>query len=197
MNSVTAEIAEIVGGIEAFDDLERAHIATTLSWMAATDDVFRRVKPAEPPRHLVSYVVLVDPDAGAVFLGSHLLAGLWLPTGGHVDPGESPSTAARRETFEELGIEADFDVVGTDPLFLTVTTVGPSGGHEDVSLWYVIRGDRTREYALDPREFGEGRWFDIGEIVHLESDPHISRFLAKLDSAIRASGRTPSRRGRG
>ncbi|MET7770227.1 NUDIX domain-containing protein [Nocardia sp. NPDC005366] len=188
MNPVTAGIAEIVGGVRAFDELERTHIATTLAWLASTDDVFRRVKPAVPPRHLVSYAVLVDPDAGAVFLGWHLLAGLWLPTGGHLDPGEYPLAAARREAYEELGIEAEFDVVGAEPLFLTVTTtVGRSGGHEDVSLWYVIRGDRTRDYALDPGEFDAGRWFDIEDFAVIECDPHFSRFLAKLDSAIRVT----------
>lgn len=181
-------VAEIVGGIAAFDDLERAHIDTTLAWLASTDDVFRRAKPAVPPRHLVSYVVLVDPDAGAVFLGRHLLAGLWLPTGGHPDPGEHPLAAARREAGEELGIDAEFDVVGTDPLFLTVTTtIGAHAGHEDVSLWYVIRGDRTREYTLDPREFSAGRWWDIDRFAVPESDPHFARFLAKLDSALRGT----------
>ncbi|QIS02738.1 hypothetical protein F5X71_10760 [Nocardia brasiliensis] len=64
MNAATAAvIIEIVGGIVPFDETEREHIDQTLSWPASTDDVLRRVKPDTPPRHLVSYVVLVDPDA--------------------------------------------------------------------------------------------------------------------------------------
>ncbi|MCP2318308.1 ADP-ribose pyrophosphatase YjhB, NUDIX family [Nocardia amikacinitolerans] len=185
MNAATAAVAEIVRGIDPCDELEREHIATALDWLASTDDVFRREKPAVPPRHLVAYTVLVDPVSRAVFLGRHRLAGLWLPMGGHLDPGEHPFDAARREAGEELGIAADFDVVGSAPLFLTVTTtVGIGGGHEDVSLWYVIRGDRTREYRLDPREFDGGRWWDIDRFAVPESDPYFARFLSKLDAVL-------------
>ncbi|MFQ6326159.1 NUDIX hydrolase [Nocardia sp. CWNU-33] len=188
MNPATAVVAEIVRAITPFDTLERQHIAETLAWLESTDDVFRRVKPDTPPRHLVSYVVLVDPEARAVFLGRHLLADLWLPTGGHIAPGEHPLDAAGREAAEELGIPAEFTVTGTEPLFLTVTTtVGTHSGHQDVSLWYLIRGDRSREYALDPREFSEGRWWDIDTFAIPDPDPHFPRFLAKLESALHAS----------
>ncbi|WP_406276875.1 NUDIX domain-containing protein [Nocardia sp. NBC_00881] len=185
MQAATAIVAETIRKIEPLDDLEREHIDTTLAWLAATDDIFRRVRPATPPRHLVAYVVLVDPDRRAVFLGHHLNAGLWLPTGGHVEPGEHPLTAARREAFEELGVHAEFSVIGDRPLMLTVTTtVGIDSGHQDVSAWYVIRGDRSREYALDPTEFAEGRWWDIDQHGLPETDPHFKRFLTKLDTQL-------------
>jgi hypothetical protein len=32
----------------------------TLRWLESTDDVLRRVKPATPSRHLVSYVAMID-----------------------------------------------------------------------------------------------------------------------------------------
>ncbi|MFI9505415.1 NUDIX domain-containing protein [Nocardia sp. NPDC052566] len=188
MLPATATVAEIVREIAPFDALEREHIAETLRWLESTDDVFRRVKPATPPRHLVSYVVVVDPEARAVLLGWHLLAGLWLPTGGHVSPGEHPLAAARREAAEELAIDAEFTVAGTHPLLLTITTtVGTHAGHEDVSLWYVIRGHRSRAYALAPAEFGDSRWWDIDHFAVPQSDPHFARFLAKLDSVLTPS----------
>jgi 8-oxo-dGTP diphosphatase len=43
--------------------------------LTRTDDIFRRVKPAVPDRHLVSYVVPLDPDSGRMLLGEHLNAG--------------------------------------------------------------------------------------------------------------------------
>ncbi|MFI7001968.1 NUDIX hydrolase [Nocardia sp. NPDC050175] len=184
MNPATAVVAEIVSGIAPFDALEQEHIDEALTWLASTDDVFRRIKPATPPRHLVSYVVLVDPDARAVLLGRHRLAGLWLPAGGHVDPGEHPLTAARREAVEEIGIEADFTITGTDPLFLTITTTLGPDSHDDVSLWYLIRGARSESYPLDPREFSAEQWWDIDTFAIPDSDPHFGRFLAKLDSML-------------
>ncbi|MEU0505112.1 NUDIX domain-containing protein [Nocardia sp. NPDC005998] len=185
MNLATAAVADIVDAIDPLDELERQHIAETLAWLAATDDVFRRVKPDTPARHLVSYVVLVDPRTRSVLLGRHRLAGLWLPTGGHIAPGEHPLAAAGREAAEELGIDAEFTVNGTEPLFLTVTTtVGIDSGHEDVSLWYVIRGDRTRGYTLDPGEFSESRWWEIDTFDRTDADPHFARFLAKLEPLL-------------
>ena len=46
------------------------------------------VKPATPPKHLVSYVVPTDPETGDILLVDHRNAQLWIPPGGHVDPGE-------------------------------------------------------------------------------------------------------------
>jgi 8-oxo-dGTP pyrophosphatase MutT (NUDIX family) len=195
MHPATALVADIVTAIEPLDPLEQQHIDQTLAWLVGTDDIFRRVKPATPPRHLVSYVVLVDPDERGIFLGRHRLAGLHLPMGGHVEPGEHPRTAAVREATEELDINAEFTVVGDSPLFLTVTqTVGKGLPHTDVSLWYVVRGSRNREYFLDPREFDSGDWWDITPHTIPESDPHLGRFLTKLRAEIspgESAGGTP------
>ncbi|MFF3567878.1 NUDIX domain-containing protein [Nocardia jiangxiensis] len=191
MHPATALVHDVVQAIAPLDSLEQQHIDHTLAWLADTDDIFRRAKPATPPQHLVSYVVLVDPDESGIFLGRHLLAGLHLPMGGHIEPGEHPLTAAGREAAEELDIDAEFTVVGDRPLFLTVTqTVGKALAHTDVSLWYVIRGSRNRDYALDPREFDGGRWWDIDSSTIPESDPHLERFLTKLRAGLRSRNRT-------
>ncbi|MBF6175304.1 NUDIX domain-containing protein [Nocardia blacklockiae] len=184
MNQATAVVAEIAASIEPLDETERAHRDAALAWLAGTDDIFRRAKPVTPPQHLVSYVVLVDPVARALYLGRHLSSDLDLPMGGHVEPGEHPVAAARREAVEELGIEPEFTVVGERPLMLTVTTtVGPYP-HVDVSLWHVIRGDSTREYPLDPAEFAYGKWWDLDPYGLPATDPHLPRFLRKLDNCL-------------
>lgn len=95
-------VHELVYAIRPHDDLEAEHRRDVLHWLAATDDVFRRVKPATPPRHLVAYVVPVDDRDGSCLLGAHRNAGLWLPPGGHVEPDEHPVATARREAAEEL-----------------------------------------------------------------------------------------------
>src|SRR3954465_6867500 len=94
----------LVSTLEPVDDLEADHLARTLAWLERTDDVFRRVKPAEPPQHPVSYVVPVDPADGSLLLVDHVNAGLWLPPGGHVEVDEHPLRTAERELVEELGL---------------------------------------------------------------------------------------------
>src|ERR1035437_9876973 len=83
-------IVGLASGIEPTDDLGREHRRNALSWLPATDDIVRREKPLPPPPHLVSYFLLVGRPAGSVLLCDHRLSGLWLPTGGHVEPGEHP-----------------------------------------------------------------------------------------------------------
>lgn len=85
-------------------------------------------KPATPVKHLVSYAVLIDPHDMAMFLVDHRRAGLCLPPGGHVEPGEDPADTVRREVMEELSIKADFSIIGALPAFVTVTrTRGVAG----------------------------------------------------------------------
>ncbi|BDU04548.1 NUDIX domain-containing protein [Nocardia cyriacigeorgica] len=185
MESATAAIADIVAAITPIDETEQQHIEQTLSWLARTDDVFRRIAPATPPQHLVAYVVLVDPGERGIYLGRHRKSGLDLPMGGHLAPGEHPRVAARREAREELGFDPRFDVVGDQPLLLTVTpTVGPTAGHVDVSMWHVARGDRSRDYDLDTAEFAGGRWWDLDPHGLPDTDPHLPRFIRKLDSVL-------------
>ncbi|MGV9676021.1 NUDIX domain-containing protein [Nocardia sp. NPDC003482] len=184
MDRATTAVADLVRAIPPLDDLERDHLARTRTWLAETDDIFRRVPPATPSLHLVSYIALVDPESHAIYLGAHRKSGLRLPMGGHVEPGEHPRTTARREAEEELGIAAEFTVLGDAPVFLSVSNTVGSDPHVDVSLWYVVRGDRTREYPLAPAEFDGGEWWDIDTRALPPTDPHLPRFLTKLAAAL-------------
>lgn len=167
--------------IRPFDDLEAEHIADTLDWIDSGAELFRIEKPANPPRHLISYFVLMDGEY--VLLVDHINAQLWLPTGGHVDPGENPRETVRREAYEELGIEAEF--IDMSPKFLSVTeTVGLTAGHTDVSLWYILRGHREEHLTFDGSEFQEIRWFHRDQVPFERSDPHMKRFLSKLGASV-------------
>ena len=179
-------IAGLVSGIEPTDDLGREHRRNVLSWLAGTDDIFRRVKPLTPSPHLVSYFLLVDRSAASVLLCDHRLSGLWLPTGGHVEPGEHPLGTVRREAVEELGITAQPDAAfGDKPFFLTMTeTVGPPAKrHVDVSFWFAITGRVGQPLRPHPREFAGIRWWTAAEVRHAGLDrfePHLLRALDAL-----------------
>jgi 8-oxo-dGTP pyrophosphatase MutT (NUDIX family) len=176
-------VAQAASDLAPGDEHEADDIAVTLRWLQQTDDVFRRVKPDVPDRHLVSYVVPVDPDSGHVLLGEHLNAGLWLPPGGHVEVDEHPAVTASREAAEELGIDAPARL-RADPMFLSSTrTVGRDSGHTDVSLWFLLVLRRHDRLDVDHREFRSVRWWSPDEVRAVPSgcfDPAFGRFTAKL-----------------
>ena len=139
--------------------------------------MYRLEKPATPPKHLVSYFTVLDHEH--LLLVDHIDAELWLPTGGHVEPDEHPRDTVLREAREELTIEAKF--LRQEPVFITINeTVGRTAGHTDVSLWYLLRGDREARIAFDGSEFHEVRWFHKDDVPLDRTDKHMSRFLHKL-----------------
>ncbi len=176
-------IAEIVAAIQPLDSLEREHRDSTLEWIRSGAPIFRTSKPDVPPKHLVSYFALVDEPRRKLLLVDHKLAGLWLPSGGHVEPDEEPHATVVRELSEELNLVADF--MQPDPKFITVTrTVGDDRRHTDVSLWYLLRGDSSRAIEFDRGEFRGVRWFALDQIPFERSDPHMRRFVAKLQGLL-------------
>lgn len=185
-HDLVQQVRSLVAGIEPVDDLAGTHQETALRWLESTRDIYRRVKPATPSPHLVSYFLLVDRATNTVLLCDHRLSGMWLPTGGHVEPGEHPVDTLRREVVEELGIEARFDAeTGAKPFFLTVTeTVGdPAARHTDVSLWFALEGRPGQVLRPDEREFKSVRWWDINELhvgTSTRMEPHLIRALNAL-----------------
>ena len=179
-------IRALVADLTPGDELEREHQRETLAWLDATTDIYRRAKPRTPDPHLVSYFLPVDHDTGSALLADHRKSGLWLPPGGHVEPGEDPAETARREAREELGIEARFSpVTGHRPAFVTVTlTASVTEPHTDVSLWYVLDCSESDDLIPDRREFRGIRWWTRAEVAAADVsqfDPHLNRMLAKLD----------------
>lgn len=174
-------IRQLVNAIEPYDALEQEHRHQTLAWIASGAPLCRIAKPATPEQHLVSYFVLYDCQTQQLLLVDHKQSGLWLPSGGHVEPDEHPTTTVIRESQEELHIDADFAF--PQPIFLTVTrTVGISAGHSDVSLWYVLKADSRQTLEYDHAEFYGVAWFALDALPLDRSDPHMARFVAKLQS---------------
>lgn len=171
-------IRDEIAGIRPLDPLERQQQADALAWVDSGAELIRQAKPATPPKHLVSYFAVIDGDSH-ILLVDHKNAQLWLPAGGHVEPGEHPRDTVAREIVEELGF-APVQPIGP-PLMLTCTdTVGLTAGHTDVSLWYVVQAPRTQTIQFAAGEFHAVRWFAFEDLPLKRSDPHMARFVAKL-----------------
>jgi 8-oxo-dGTP pyrophosphatase MutT (NUDIX family) len=174
-------LREIVDGLEPGDAREERDRDAVLRWVDSGAPLYRTRPPDEPPVHLVSYVVPVDPARAELLLVSHRKAGLWLPPGGHVEPGEDPWHTAVREAEEELSLPPGASA--TPPAFLTVTrTVGP-GTHTDVSLWYVVETAAEAVTEYDRSEFEAIMWLTPAQVLERPlrtMDPELHRFVAKL-----------------
>ena len=184
-----AAVRTLVDELQPHDAVEAEHRAATLAWIDTGVPIFRTAKPATPPMHLVSYCLVVDTAARLALLVDHRDAGRWLPTGGHVEPGEHPMVTAEREVEEELGTRLGFHpAVGKWPLLVTVTeTEGRSTRHTDVSLWFLFAATPSTPIRPDPGEFAGARWWDFDEVgpqAEVAFDPHLPRCLAKLDRLL-------------
>ena len=181
-----AKIIDLIKSIRPFDELEKTHIEDAINWINSGVEIFRIEKPDIPPKHLVSYFVLYDYHKNKIMLVDHIKAGLWLPSGGHVEKNEHPNTTVEREIQEELSMSAKF--FSSDPLFITQTvTVGKTAGHTDVSLWYLLSADSEKPIQYDLGEFNGYKWFTFKEVLDTpieKLDRYMHRFMKKLEASL-------------
>ncbi|NJP91888.1 NUDIX domain-containing protein [Nonomuraea sp. FMUSA5-5] len=180
-----AYLMRLVRGVEPWDGTEAGQQAEVLSWISSGAPLYRTRKPDVPDPHLVSYFVARN-RGGELLLVAHRKAGLWLPSGGHVEPGEDPWETVVRECQEELHATAVAGrIAGERPFFVTCARTRGEGAHTDVSLWYVLELDTVVSY--DRREFAGVRWLAPRQILEepIEVlDPHMHRFVRKLMSGL-------------
>lgn len=106
---IRSEISQTISSITPLDNLEQEHIRFVLDWIKSGSEIFRLEKPATPEIHLVSYFVVASPEIDRVLLVDHRKAELWLPPGGHVEPGDHEPSTKRGSFygfFGKAGLEA-------------------------------------------------------------------------------------------
>lgn len=195
MHKLHAEHArELLLAHRPFDALERQHLTKAMKLVDSNEPVESRNHFA--PGHLTASGFVLSPDRSHVLLIEHTKLGRWLQPGGHIEESDTSfESAARREIFEETGLED----LGTDPdlsgLFdLDVHLIPNLGGepeHYHYDLRYVfiaphetvVAGEGVRSARFWPME-GIGARFDL---------PSLFRPLLKIRrarSGLHARGAT-------
>jgi 8-oxo-dGTP diphosphatase len=134
--------------------------------------------------HFVATAVLVKSDK--VLLCHRHPNRQWYPDvwdvpGGHIDVGETPVEAVRRELLEELGVEI---LIESDQPF---RVYGPA---PDLTLYAWVVTEWSGEVAnLAPDEHDDIAWFSVDELQLLElADPAIRGLVSDaIDQAARRS----------
>jgi 8-oxo-dGTP diphosphatase len=190
--AIKDQIRRLVSSIIPYDQIEQHHIDDVCAWIAEGAPIYRIQKDAIPPKHMVSYALVVDPVREKMLLFDHKKAQRMLPAGGHAEINEMPFHAAQRELREELGLTLESYTPDNRPaevpFFVSVTgTVGTSEPHTDVSLWFVFILDSTSHLRVDgdefDKEFDAFHWLFYDEILALpieKLDPHIHRVIRKI-----------------
>ena len=145
----------------------------------------RLTREEEPLTHLCVYFAAYDPAGRKAFLGHHKKSGLWLFTGGHVDPGETLAEAVSREISEEWGLQIPPLAAG-EPAFFTITTILQPHltcrEHYDAWFFFPVEG---KQFQPDPQrlaeEFHQIRWMSIAEALSLATDPNTRRVLGRME----------------
>ena len=119
-------------------------------------------KTPEGLYRLVVHVCLFSPEGRMLIQRrqpfKHGWSGMWdVSVGGHADAGESSAMAARRETWEELGLKI------LPEMIRPVLTIHWEHGFDD--FYTVTRDVGARELRLQAEEVAEVRWASREEIL--------------------------------
>jgi 8-oxo-dGTP diphosphatase len=131
----------------------------------ATDDRLGTLSPEfRPTLYALAVVVYAERDEKILMLkrAGGALSGQWFLPGGAVEPGERPEAAARRELFEETGLEIDgaLELVGAYPIWVY--------GGDCLQLSY--RGALADGDVVVSDEHSGARWVDPVEQRALITD---------------------------
>ena len=173
---------------KAWDEIEKLYDLPHVP--KSTIDAFRMLKSREPShtkgegalRHYCSFFLPYDKEQGKIYLGHHKKAGDWIPPGGHIDPGETPSDAAIREMQEELKTEITLADLTAWNLSVKEINKEVQGCQAHYDVWHLVN---LKEQPFDflRKEYHDAGWFSITEgVAKIAKNPDFAKIITQLFS---------------
>jgi 8-oxo-dGTP pyrophosphatase MutT (NUDIX family) len=130
------------------------------------------------PTHVTGSALILGP--GGILLHRHKRLHMWLQPGGHLDPGETPWDAARREGEEETGLrlawpedpdeEASRRRPGGGPPLVHLDVHAGGRGHTHLDLRYPLVVCGPDEPHPPAGESQDVRWFNLEDAAAVADD---------------------------
>jgi 8-oxo-dGTP pyrophosphatase MutT (NUDIX family) len=154
--------------------------------LVALGRLTRPLDQSADPTHVTGSAVVLGPDRvlgrGGVLLHRHRRLGLWLQPGGHLEPGETPWAAARRESEEETGLRfARWSSSQPELAHLDVHAGGRGHTHLDLRYILQVEGDPTPRPSAG--ESQDVRWFTWPDAIAV-ADPGLRGLLSALRNRL-------------
>ncbi len=154
----------------------------------ATITQFRQLKSSQSfhtkkegaPHHYCAFFLPYDARRKKIYLCHHIKANDWIPPGGHIEPGETPTSAAVREMKEELRVDIQPSQLRSWNLSVKPINRPDSGCLTHYDVWHLVDVPE-QQFDYDPREYYQAAWFDLATAPQqVTKNPDFARLLTLL-----------------
>jgi 8-oxo-dGTP pyrophosphatase MutT (NUDIX family) len=168
MGASTVDLRALVEGHEPSSPREAS---AKVRFLAELDRLAAPYDEHADATHVTASGIVVGSRGTVLHL--HKRLGIWMQPGGHIDAGETPATAARRESIEELGLAVEHPESG--PLLLHLDVHAAALGHTHLDLRYLLIG-RDDDPHPPPEESPDACWYSWDEALAM-ADPALVEAL--------------------
>lgn len=167
--------------IESFYNLPHINPAIIAQFRHLKSSQTTHTKQEGNLRHYCVFFLPFDKQTNRIYLGHHKKADDWIPPGGHLDIGETPTDAAIREMAEELRVDITPDML--QPYTLSIKEIGrPEAGCEaHYDVWYLVNIPE-QQFSYLKKEYHHAAWFSVKEgVAQIEHNPDYATIISHLD----------------